>query len=371
MYQKIRPIAIYLPQFHPTPENDEWWGKGFTEWTNVTKAKPLFTGHEQPNLPGELGFYDLRVPEVREQQAELAKEHGIEGFMYWHYWFDGRRILERPFNEVLASGKPDFPFCLGWANESWKTIWHGHLKKGTFLEQTYPGEEDYKKHFYAVLPAFKDKRYITVNKKCFFLIYKPFDIPNIDLLLTTWRNLAQENGLNGIYFVALSNYADKEYDKLIKLGFDAIQSYWLPSLLSSSHKRPKTFRERLNTKLRKIMHKPKPQSLLKIYKYKELIPYLSAPIDSTENVFPTLLPNWDTSPRLAENGHIVVDSSPELFRKHVKNALKMLEQKPEEQRILFIKSWNEWAEGNYIEPDRKFGRQYLEVLRDEIQHFNR
>src|SRR5215467_5970675 len=134
-------IAFYLPQFHPIPENDVWWGKGFTEWTNVTKARPLFSGHYQPRLPADMGYYDLRVPEVREAQAQLARNAGIEGFCYYHYWFDGKRLLERPFTEVVASGKPDFPFCLCWANQTWSGIWHGNPER-KLIEQTYPGPED-------------------------------------------------------------------------------------------------------------------------------------------------------------------------------------------------------------------------------------
>ena len=217
----IRPIAIYLPQFHPIPENDEWWGKGFTEWTNVVKAKPLFKGHEQPKFPGELGFYDLRVAEVREQQAELARKHGIEGFMYWHYWFAGKRILERPFQEVLESGKPDFPFCLGWANETWKGTWHGLSENKALIEQTYPGIEDHQKHFYAVLSAFQDKRYITVEGKPIFLIYRPFEIPEVGLLIQLWRELAVKNELKGIYFIGIAQGV-RSHKNLIDDGFDGL-----------------------------------------------------------------------------------------------------------------------------------------------------
>lgn len=141
----VRAIAFYLPQFHPIPENDEWWGKGFTEWTNTAKAKPLFPGHYQPHVPADLGFYDLRLTEARVAQAEMAAEYGIEGFCYWHYWFAGKRLLEHPFNEVMQSGKPDFPFCLGWANDTWSGIWHGAPNR-VLIEQTYPGLEDYKNY---------------------------------------------------------------------------------------------------------------------------------------------------------------------------------------------------------------------------------
>jgi lipopolysaccharide biosynthesis protein len=196
---KVRIIAFYLPQFHPTPENDEWWGKGFTEWTNVVKTKPLYKGHYQPRIPTELGFYDLRLPEARKAQADMAREYGIGGFAYWHYWFGGRRILERPFNEMLKSGEPDFPFCLAWANHTWTGVWVG-LSDKILIEQSYPGQDDYINHFYAVLAAFKDTRYIKVDNKPLFYIYNPNDIPDCTEFIRIWNSLAKENGLEGIYF---------------------------------------------------------------------------------------------------------------------------------------------------------------------------
>ncbi|MSL46583.1 lipopolysaccharide biosynthesis protein, partial [Escherichia coli] len=209
---KARVIAFYLPQFHPTPENDKWWGKGFTEWTNVGKAKPLFKGHYQPRVPADLGYYDLRMPEIREAQAEMAREAGIEGFCYWHYWFgNGRQILESPFNEVLTSGKPDFPFCLGWANESWTNkSWEAgthKVKETILLEQIY-NKTDHEKHFMALLSAFRDKRYITVDGKPLFLIFKPLNIPDVTSFITLWQNMAKENGLKGIYFVGIRQNMD-------------------------------------------------------------------------------------------------------------------------------------------------------------------
>ena len=201
---KARVLAYYLPQFHPIPENDEWWGKGFTEWTNVGKAKPLFPGHYQPHVPADLGYYDLRVPETREAQAQLAREYGVEGFVYWHYWFgNGKRLLERPFNEVLASGKPDFPFALAWANETWKGFWFGaDGSRNALIEQMYPGDDDYINHFYTVLPAFKDRRYITCEGKPIFIIYHPTQMPEMLHFISLWQDLAKQNGLKGIYFIA-------------------------------------------------------------------------------------------------------------------------------------------------------------------------
>lgn len=242
---KARVIAFYLPQYYPVKENDDMWGKGFTEWRNVANAKPLFRNHYQPQIPSDLGFYDLRIPQVREEQAQLAEAAGIEGFCYWHYWFgNGRRILEMPFNEVLSSGKPNFPFCLGWANHSWTNKTWQKLdrfqKDITFIEQQYLGENDYRAHFYTVLPAFKDQRYITVDGKPLFLIYAADRLPNAKQFIILWNKLAKENGLKGIHFVArttstgslnpkisrkeMFSLVNKRYDELIEKGFDAISS---------------------------------------------------------------------------------------------------------------------------------------------------
>lgn len=196
---KARLLALYLPQFHPIPENDLWWGKGFTEWTNVGKARRYFRNHYQPRVPADLGYYDLRVAETRQAQADMAREYGVEGFVYWHYWFgNGKRLLERPFNEVLASGEPDFPFALAWANESWRGFAHGITNRNMLIEQLYGGVEDYTAHFRAVLPAFRDHRYITVDGKPLFMIYKPLADPEVKVFIATWRELAEKNGLPGI-----------------------------------------------------------------------------------------------------------------------------------------------------------------------------
>ena len=248
---KARVIALYLPQFHPIPENDKWWGPGFTEWTNVAKAKPLFRGHYQPRIPADLGFYDLRLPETREQQAVMAQEAGIEGFCYYHYWFgNGKQLLERPFNEVLASGKPDFPFCLCWANHDWSNkTWRrtsALQKDGMMIAQTYPGHADHVAHFMTLLPAFKDKRYMTVDGKLLFTVYDPLNFPNVSDFLSTWQQLAREHGLPGFFFVGMSPATltftiDAEgrrhrtmpdlkssadiFNYVLSLGFDAVNSF--------------------------------------------------------------------------------------------------------------------------------------------------
>lgn len=355
----VRVIAFYLPQFHPIPENDVWWGKGFTEWTNVRNARPLFRGHYQPRVPADLGYYDLRIPQVRETQAEMAREAGIEGFCYWHYWFGhGKQLLERPFNEVLRSGKPDFPFCLGWANETWSGIWHGQPGR-VLMEQTYPGVEDYNRHFYANLDAFLDDRYIRINDKPLFYVYRPFNIPNTDVFLDCWRELAAKNGLPGIHFVGAS-YDARQARKVIELGYDAIHTHWQKSIMLHDHLLQFAWNKfaelTLNGKFK-----------MSIWDYEDFAAKFSNELDSQPNYCPTLLSGWDNSPRSGRRGQIFVNYSPETFDVHVKNVLKRIEKKAPETNIAFLKSWNEWAEGNYVEPDVKYGWDFLNVLKNNLK----
>jgi len=357
---KARVLAYYLPQFHPIPENDVWWGKGFTEWTNVGKAKPLFPGHYQPHIPADLGYYDLRVPETREAQAQMAREYGIEGFVYWHYWFgNGKRLLERPFNEVLASGKPGFPFALAWANETWKGFWFGaDGNRNTLIEQIYPGKEDYIKHFKSVLPAFQDKRYITCEGKPIFFVYKPKQHPEMKQFIGLWRELAQENGLKGIYFIGIgqNKYSEEKarsyYDEMMDLGFDAV------NIINSYSAPIKSMRDKIK---HKVIY-----NVMKLDLRKYCYDQFECPLDSLENVFPSILPNWDHTPRTGKSGIILHGSTPELFRQCLHKKIELIQKKTYDKRFLLIKSWNEWAEGNYLEPDLKYGKEYLEVLGQEI-----
>jgi len=366
-HTKVRFIAHYLPQYHPIPENDQWWGKGFTEWTNVAKATPMFSGHYQPRVPADLGFYDLRVPEVRAAQAEMAHEYGIEGFCYWHYWFAGKRLLERPFSEVIKSGEPKFPFCLAWANQTWTGIWHGAPER-ILIEQTYPGIKDYQTHFYELLDAFTDERYIKIDSKPVFVVYKPQQLPEPKVFTDIWRELAIKSGLQGLYFIG--NVADPSWVSE-ENGFDASVLDSLPIMcrkINSSHNGYRSYskvisKRILNSTLKrlpfKIFHKPT------TYSYKDAIKVLFSDEEATFEEFPCIIPNWDNTPRSGSNGIILNNSSPELFRMHLREAIARVGHKDPEKRIIFIKSWNEWAEGNYLEPDLKFGRAYLDVIKDE------
>ena len=201
---RLRPIAFHLPQFHPIPENDEWWGKGFTEWTNVVQARPLFPGHQQPHLPADLGFYDLRLPDVRQAQAELAREHGIHGFCYYHYWFNGKRLLQRPFEAVLNSGEPDLPFCLCWANENWTRRWLGEERE-VLMPQTYSAE-DHKRHAQTLAPMFADPRYIRVNGRPVFLIYRSSHIPELESFVEMFSGEVERLGVAAPYLIAINNH---------------------------------------------------------------------------------------------------------------------------------------------------------------------
>ena len=376
---KARIIALYLPQFHPIPENDEWWGKGFTEWTNVKKAKPLCKGHVQPRVPADLGYYDLRDPETRERQAELAREAGIEGFCYYHYWFgNGRQLLERPFNEVLASGKPDFPFCLCWANHDWtnKSWKKGNTQKtGSMIMQMQYSEEDHINHFYNILPAFRDKRYITVDGKPLFAVWAPRNIPNGKRFVELWQNLAKQNGLPGIHFVGYTANANKKlpngklslyetnkasafYQSVLDIGYDAVISSGLTRAQS-------IIQGRLGLAWNILTYKTRIPSSSHL-DYSKVMRHYYVDEDAWENVYPTLLPQWDRTPRAGSKTEFLINSSPEKFQSTIEEALSYLRDKTSEHRILFLKAWNEWGEGNYVEPDQQFGHGWLDAIRNAI-----
>lgn len=379
---KARVIAYYLPQFHPIPENDKYWGKGFTEWTNVAKAKPLFKGHYQPRIPADLGFYDLRLPEVREQQAQMAREAGIEGFCYWHYWFgNSKRLLQRPFNEVLQSGKPDFPFCLAWANHSWKTsTWENGGKDRMIVEQRYLGEEDYTMHFQEVLPSFRDKRYITIEDKPLFAIFDPYNFRDVSNFIKTWQRLAKENGLKGIYFIAICNSSstlqrnadgtlkrvtpnlqssERVYNDLLNLGFDGINSFGksrAEMLCMGKYMRI----------VKKLLHQYLPFLPTHCINYEKITQHFFAPEDSWQNVYPSIFPQWDRTPRAGNSEGVYIKATPTSFKKHIQDALNVIKNKDVEHQILFLRSWNEWGEGNYVEPDLKYGHAFLDAIKETI-----
>jgi len=360
----IRSIALYLPQFHPIAENDQWWGKGFTEWTNVTKAKPLYKNHWQPRLPADLGFYDLRVAEAREAQAELARQYGVYGFCYWHYWFAGKRVIERPFAEVVQSKKPDFPFCIAWANQTWSGTWHGLSNKKILIEQTYPGPADFERHFYAMLNAFTDPRYIEVNGNKLVFIFRPMDMPSPLLFTNTWQELAIKNGLKGIHFVGMhmpGNWDFKAY------GYQAFSEAGplLHKFGNGASMIDKAF-DLLNIDIQAVKRRKLKLPVVVPFKnYVDRYPDHAM----TPHEYPMIYPGWDNTPRSGADGWLFENSTPELFRELCLKAFKETGNKPKEEKIVLLKSWNEWAEGNYMEPDVKWGHAYLQAFKDAGDSF--
>jgi lipopolysaccharide biosynthesis protein len=360
----IRAIAFHLPQFHPIPENDAWWGKGFTEWANVVRAKPLFPGHDQPHLPSDLGFYDLRLAEARAAQAELAAEYGIYGFCYYRYWFHGRQVLERPVDEVLKTGEPDFPFCLCWANENWTRRWDGRDKE-ILLEQRYSAADDLA-HIRAMIPFFLDRRYIRVLDRPLFAVYRASKLPDPRRTTDLWRREAERVGLRGLFLVRVESFSDECSDPR-PLGFDQsveFQPRWAVLANSRILRRKWWQRRKLRT--------AEPAF------YDHLIcEYEALMRDGLEEApppyprIPCVCPGWDNSPRRKTSAVIFTNSTPELYEHWLHEIVNRQSARIEfsgnsgipPESMVFINAWNEWAEGNHLEPCEKWGRAYLEATR--------
>jgi lipopolysaccharide biosynthesis protein len=354
-----RLVAFHLPQFHPVPENDQWWGKGFTEWTNVARSKPLFRGHYQPRLPADLGYYDLRLPETRQAQAELASSYGIEGFCYWHYWFHGKRLLERPVDDILASGEPDFPFCLAWANESWSRSWLGDERE-ILIEQKY-SEQDDRAHARWLARAFADPRYIHVHGRPMLVIYKPMFLPDARRTTDIFRDECRRLGEPEPYLVGIDAHCPGT--DMRQFGFDTTEHHE-PQLGVLG---PDAFDDRPNrTKLARNFKKGVLDPTLKIWTYREAVE-LMAQVRPTFPHFPCCIAGWDNTPRRGRHAIVMVDPQPEVFRTQLSLVTNSVLHKDPEERIVFINAWNEWAEGMYLEPDAQFGHAYLNAVSDVLK----
>jgi len=350
--KELRYLAFYLPQFHPIPENNAWWGDGFTEWTNATAGKPSFPGHHQPHLPSpELGLYDLRDPGVRELQVQLARSHGIDGFVYYHYWFGGRRLLERPFDEVLASGSPDFPFCLCWANENWTRRWDGG-DESTLMEQRYSDEDDLE-HIRWLVTAFEDPRYVRVDGKPVLLVYRASQLPDARLTTDTWRAEAARLGVGELYLCRVEAFGQDRGDPTA-LGFDAgveFQPDWwrrgrqlpYPAELQDSTDR--------DPSISGIFSYPVVAELALMH---AAVPYKR---------YRCVMPGWDNSARRRGGATIYLGSTPARYEQWLAGVIDQFQPYCAEENLLFINAWNEWGEGNHLEPDTRWGGAYLEAHR--------
>jgi lipopolysaccharide biosynthesis protein len=352
--KQLRTIAINLPQFHPIPENDLWWGKGFTEWTNVTKAKPLFEGHYQPHLPADLGFYDMRLMETLMAQAELARQYGIHGFCYYYYWFNGKRMLNAPLDKMLSEGKPDFPFMCCWANENWTRTWDGQEQQ-ILIKQEHSFEDDLLHIRFLIKSYFSDSRYIRVDDKPFFVIYRPSLFPDIKKTVGIWREEAEKAGLKGLYLGYMQSFNFKSSPS--EFGFDCAIEFQ-PDFKNLPAPETPSQKEKLLKKLGISESVHFRNTLISYPKYVNNLLALNQP---TPDTYKTVSPMWDNSARRQSGATIFTESSPGAFEQWLSHAAKLSMEAQNPEPFLFINAWNEWAEGNHLEPCQKYGLGYLQA----------
>ena len=352
-------LAFYLPQYHPIPENDQWWGTGFTEWANVAEARPLFRGHEQPHIPADLGFYDLRSGEVRESQAQLAREYGISGFCYYHFWFNGRRLLGRPLDEVLATGRPDFPFCLCWANENWTRVWDGG--NGDVLMRQNYSETDDRQHIRWLTQAFRDHRYIRIDGRPLLLVYRASILPDPARTMAIWREETRRLGVDEPFLCRVDSFPDERGDPRA-LGFDAaveFQPDWIN--LGRPLRRTKPW-----AALRKLGLSNGEYGKHRIHEYGDVVERMLRRPPHSYRRFACVTPSWDNTPRRKEHGVILRNSTPELYERWLRETIETSTSDPAGEPLVFINAWNEWGEGAHLEPSRRWGRRYLEATRNAL-----
>lgn len=373
-------VSLYLPQFHTIPENDEWWGKGFTEWVNVKKAKPLFEGHCQPREPLNNNYYDLSNVEIMRWQSHIAKEHGLYGFCFYHYWFGGKLLLEKPVENFLKSDI-DFNYCISWANEHWTNQWVSD-RWDVFIEQRYGDKKEWEEHFNYLLDYFKDSRYIKLDGKPMFVVYKPELIEKRREMLDTWNKLAKKEGFPGMCFVfqrAESIMNDKKIDMSM---FDYCAVYQ-PGLAVSQYNKErqhflglrrlkrsffKFFENHFKFDSRSVVLTPQGVGPKK-YNYDEVWNL----VINSEDIFPKMIPSgfidWDSTPRRERRGFVMAGASPEKFKKYLKQLINKARDKYETD-LLFLFAWNEWAEGGYLEPDKLNGYGYLNAVKEALDETN-
>lgn len=368
-------IAFYLPQFHEIPENDEWWGKGFTEWTNVKKAKPVFEGHQQPRVPLNNNYYNLLDDDVKIWQADLAKKYGIYGFAYYHYWFNGKMLLEKPMEQMLYNKNVDIPFCISWANEPWTKAWVGNEKK-VLIAQKYGGKNEWKEHFDYLLDFFKDERYIKINEKPVFIIYRPEFIPCLNEMLDYWQLYAKKSGMKGITFIyqsndfRLSNHDDSRFD----YGIEAQPDFSAGSIRRKHYAKLRKIRREMASQIGKKfgidIYKIGGKTLQKISKtnrvdYDEIWNEIISSKPASPKDLPGAFVGWDNSPRYGRQATIYTGDSPDKLKEYMKIQIQRAKNVYHKD-IIFIYAWNEWAEGGYLEPDERYGYGNLEAIRDAL-----
>jgi len=370
-------IAFYFPQFHSIPENDLWWGEGFTDWKLVKESKPLFDGHNQPRIPFDGDYYNPCDKKILKKQADLAQKYGIEGFMFYHYWFDGKLYLEKPMEVLLANPDINIPFCVTWANESWTRSWVG--KPEVFLQkQLHTSDENiWKDHFDYLLPFFKDSRAIKIDNKPVFLIYQPFLIKNSKEMIHFWKELAIKNGLEGLYFIAIKNHDYQDYSFLD--SYDAIMKFQPREAYSSKCFQNENISARFQF-LRRLPHKAQLYlsklnqkfSNYKIFDSNKVWSiilknaYVNEFKDYNLKIFESAFFDWDNTPRYKNKAKIFSGLTDKAKRENL-NAL--LDKAVENNSpYVFFNAWNEWSESAYLEPDKKDGFKNLEIIKDIVDN---
>ena len=373
--QLVKVIAFYFPQFHAIPENDEWWGKGFTDWVNVRKAKPQFRAHYQPRIPLGNRYYDQSDKATLEWQIGIARKYGIHGFCHYHYWFDGKQLLETPTNIVLRSKDLDLPFCLAWANETWSRRWDGR-DHHILQEQTHrPDRSLWERHFDYLVKAWSDDRAIKIDGKPVFLVYRAHRIQQIDKMFDFWREMAHERGLAGLYLVAMKQYEFpvpevlRHFDATVQFQpFEAIYSPDFPGAVLETSRAVALLRrlpESVQDLLRAIRYRFFPG--LTFYEY-DMVWKQMLKVEREGGIpaFPGAFVDWDNTARYVKRARIFRGASPERFAFWFRQLVQVTAQRPTPERFIFANAWNEWAESTYLEPDDRYGFRYLEAVRDSL-----
>jgi len=364
---KSKILVIYFPQFHAISENDEWWGKGFTEWTNVKHGHPFYPGHYQPRIPLNYDYYDLSDLKTLEKHVKTAKKAGIYGFCFYHYYFRGKTLLERPIENYRDYSKETFPYCLIWANQSWERTWHRKAEnKQVLLHQSYGTPKEWREHFYYLLNFFRDKRYIKVDNKPVYIIYIPQDITCRRQMFHMWNELAMENGFNGLYLIAMKTFYGMDKKSELYGGYMDFEPAYT---IVRDHSWRKWIRDKKwNLRKGRYISKNIFKNIMladNVYSYRYLAQQAQKRFAQSEKTYAGVFTGWDNTARKDEDGLIVNGCSPEKFGKALRHMIELSEAK--DRQFIFINAWNEWSEGAYLEPDEKYGYSYLKTLKKEIE----
>lgn len=378
MDRNIKLVAFYLPQYHAIPENDKWWGKGFTEWANVKRAQPLFTGHNQPRVPLHNNYYDLSEIANIEWQVDIARSHGIHGFCHYHYWFDGVQLLEKPTNLFLQSKIRNFSFCLAWANETWSKRWDGLDHHILQLQTHEPCKESWGRHFEYLIKAWTDERAIRIDGKPVFIIYRPYKIKQIDNMFDYWQTRAKEYDLDGIYFIAMKQF-EFHNPACLKYFDGIIQFQPFEAMYSMKNRRKiymKLLRRCVPREVNKIIeellfHYNKKYGSPTFYDYDKVWNKIIINTRNADNrTYPGAFVDWDNTARYGRRATIFKGANPERFEFWMRQLFAATVDNPGRDPVVFINAWNEWAEGTYLEPDERFGYAYLEAIKNSLRHYS-